>query len=42
MAKKARKIYRDSATGQFTKKANVKRRPKSTQTETVPVRKRRK
>ncbi len=38
---RTRKVYRDSGTGQFTK-ANVKRRPKSTETETVPVRKRKK
>jgi len=34
---KTRKIYRDSGTGQFTKKANVKKRPKSTETETVAM-----
>lgn len=39
---KTRKIYRDSGSGRFTKKANVTKRPKSTETETVPMRRRKK
>lgn len=39
---KTRKIYRDSGSGRFTKKANVTKRPKSTETETVPVRRHKK
>ena len=39
---RTRKIYRDSGTGRFTKKANVKKRPRSTETETVPVGRRKK
>jgi hypothetical protein len=31
-------VYRDSGTGQWTPKANVKRDPDGTQTETRPVR----
>jgi hypothetical protein len=38
MAKNTRKVYRDSRTGEWTKKANVKRNPSGTETETRPVR----
>jgi hypothetical protein len=34
---KTKEIYRDSGTGKFTTKADVKRRPGRTETETVKV-----
>ena len=32
-----KKVYRDSGTGKFTTKADIKRRPGKTETETVKV-----
>ena len=35
--KKTRKVHRDAETGRFVKEGYVKRNPKTTVTETVPV-----
>ncbi len=35
--KKTRKVVRDAGTGRFVKKGEAKKRPKTTVTETVPV-----
>jgi hypothetical protein len=40
MVKKTRTVYRDSKTGEWTSKANVKRNPSGTETERRPVGKR--
>jgi hypothetical protein len=39
---KTRKVYRDSRTGQWTEKKNIKLRPDTTETERRPVPKHRK
>ena len=37
MAKKTRKIHRDAGTGRFVTEDHVKKNPRTTVTETVPV-----
>jgi hypothetical protein len=37
-----RKVVRDAGNGRFVPKSTARRRPKTTVTETVPIRKRRK